>query len=78
MTPGKCILYGLCIQIASSRGEPLGLSFIGHGFNVRAGQSFDPAMEDALASIAAECVAACPTHAMSFRESCGPRGQRRQ
>jgi len=66
--PGKCIFCGLCIQIASAHGEPLGLSFVGRGFDVRIGVPFNRSMEEALSKVAAECVAACPTAALAFKE----------
>jgi NADPH-dependent glutamate synthase beta subunit-like oxidoreductase/ferredoxin len=66
--PGKCINCGLCIQIASRAGEPLGLSFIGRGFDVRVGVPFNRSLEEALSKVAAECVAACPTAALSPRK----------
>jgi len=66
--PGKCINCGLCIQIASARGEPLGLSFVGRGFDVRVGVPFDRSLEEALGKVAAECVAACPTAALAFKD----------
>lgn len=67
--PGKCIFCGLCIQIASAHGEPLGLSFVGRGFDVRIGVPFNRSMEEALSKVAAECVAACPTAALAFKEA---------
>ena len=33
--PGKCIKCELCVQIASCAKEPLGLTFVGRGFDVR-------------------------------------------
>jgi ferredoxin len=33
--PGKCILCGICIHIAKQAAEPLGLTFVGRGFNVQ-------------------------------------------
>ncbi len=65
--PGKCIDCGLCIQIATQAGEPLGLTFVGRGFDVRIGVPFDRSLEEALTRVAAECVAACPTAALAFK-----------
>ena len=66
--PGKCINCGLCIEIARVAGEPLGLTFIGRGFNVRVGVPLDRSLDQALCKAAAECVAACPTAALAFKE----------
>ena len=65
--PGKCIACGLCIQIAAQASEPLGLTFIGRGFDVRVAAPFDRSIAEALQKAAAECVAACPTGALAFR-----------
>jgi len=66
--PGKCIDCGLCIQIAEAAGEPLGLTFVGRGFDVRVGVPFNRSMEEALGKVAAQCIAACPTAALSFED----------
>ena len=66
--PGKCIDCGLCIQIATAAKEPLGLTFVGRGFDVRVGVPFDRSLEEALGRVAAECIAACPTAALAWRE----------
>jgi NADPH-dependent glutamate synthase beta subunit-like oxidoreductase/ferredoxin len=66
--PGKCIRCGLCIEIATANKEPLGLSFVGRGFDVRVGVPFQRPLEEALGKVAAECVAACPTAALSFKD----------
>ena len=65
--PGKCINCGLCIQIAQDAGEPLGLTFVGRGFDVRVGVPFSGSMEQALSRVAAQCVAACPTSALALK-----------
>jgi ferredoxin len=65
--PGKCIDCGLCIQIAAAAGEPLGLTFIGRGFDVRVGVPLDHSLAEALHKVAAECVAACPTAALAWK-----------
>ncbi len=66
--PGKCIDCGLCIEIAAAAGEPLGLSFVGRGFDVRIGVPFNRPLEEALGKVAAQCVAACPTAALSLKD----------
>jgi len=65
--PGKCISCGLCIQVAARSKEPLGLAFIGRGFNVRVGTPFSQTVADGLQKAAAECVAACPTGALAHK-----------
>ncbi len=64
--PGKCIDCGLCIEIAQAAGEPLGLSFVGRGFDVRVAAPFGKSLDEALKEVAAECVAACPTAALAW------------
>jgi ferredoxin len=65
---GKCIRCGLCIQITAAASEPLGLAFIGRGFDVRVGVPLNRSLEEGLTKVAAECVAACPTAALAMRE----------
>jgi NADPH-dependent glutamate synthase beta subunit-like oxidoreductase len=64
--PGKCIACGICIQIAASHREALGLTFIGRGFAVRVGVPFNRSIAEGLAETAAECAAACPTGALAI------------
>ncbi len=65
--PGKCIACGLCIQIAEAAGEPLGLTFVGRGFDVRVGVPFDRSIAEGLTLVAERCAAACPTGALALR-----------
>ncbi len=65
--PGKCIDCGLCIAIADAAKEPLGLTFVGRGFDVRVAVPFDRSLDEALTRVAAQCVAACPTAALALR-----------
>lgn len=65
--PGKCIKCGLCVAITRARGEHLGLTFIGRGFDVKVGVPFQESMADALKNTAEECVAACPTGAIGMK-----------
>jgi ferredoxin len=64
--PGKCIKCELCVQIADKAGEPLGLTMVGRGFDVHIEVPFERGLDEALQKVAAECVAACPTAALSF------------
>lgn len=64
--PGKCIQCELCVKIAERHGEPLGLTFVGRGFDVRLAVPFDGGMDQALSKVAAQCVSACPTGALRF------------
>lgn len=70
--PAKCIQCGLCIQIAQRAREPLGLTFVGRGFDVRVGVPFDHTLDEALTKVARQCVAACPTAALSMKEESRP------
>jgi ferredoxin len=69
---GKCILCGLCIEIAQRAAEPLGLTFVGRGFNVQVAAPLGHTFADGLQTVAAECVAACPTGAIVFRDGKEP------
>jgi len=66
--PGKCILCGLCIQIATRAVEPLGLAFVGRGFNVIVSAPMNANLSQALQRAARQCADACPTGAMVLRE----------
>jgi ferredoxin len=65
--PGKCIKCELCVKIAASAGEPLGLSFVGRGFDVELHVPFDASMDEALTKVAEQCVAHCPTAALQMQ-----------
>jgi len=69
--PGKCIRCGRCVRITEKAGEPLGLTFIGRGFDIRVGTPFDAPLEEALHATAAQCVDACPTGALAWYEEAG-------
>lgn len=66
--PGKCIKCGLCVRITEQKREALGLTFIGRGFGIQIGVPFQASLEEALRLTAAECVEACPTAALAFRD----------
>ena len=67
--PGKCIACGLCVQVAERAREPLGLAFIGRGFDVRVNVPFGRSLAEGLQRVAAECAAACPTGALARKQS---------
>ncbi len=69
--PGKCILCGLCVQIAGEAAEPLGLTFVGRGFDVRVAVPFDRSLADGLQRVARKCAHACPTAALTLRTAGG-------
>lgn len=66
--PGKCIKCGLCVRITEKAGEKLGLAFIGRGFDVRVETPFGEPLSRGLMKAAGECVTACPTGALSWRD----------
>ncbi len=77
--PGKCILCGLCIQVAEKFAEPLGLTFTGRGFDVRVGVPFNASIAEGLTTAGRQCAELCPTGALVLRSavgisaaSCGP------
>ncbi len=69
--PGKCITCGLCVRITERAAEPLGLTFIGRGFDVRVGVPFEGTLAEGLQKVASECVAACPTAALAWKDERG-------
>ena len=66
--PGKCILCGICVKLTELAREPLGLTFIGRGFDVRVATPFNQSIQDGLQLVAEECVKHCPTGALAFLE----------
>jgi ferredoxin len=64
--PGKCILCGICVKLTELAREPLGLTFIGRGFDVKIGAPLDHSIQDGLQKVAAECVKHCPTGALEW------------
>lgn len=67
--PGRCIACGLCVRITQQAGEPLGVTFVGRGFDVRVGIPFDGGIDEGLGEVARECIDACPTGAISFADA---------
>ncbi|MFO7903586.1 MAG: 2Fe-2S iron-sulfur cluster-binding protein [Pirellulaceae bacterium] len=77
--PGKCIKCELCVKIAASAQEPLGLSFVGRGFDTEVRVPFGDNMDAALTEVARRCVDCCPTAALRMARDrtvatcCNPR-----
>ncbi|HSU53599.1 MAG TPA: 2Fe-2S iron-sulfur cluster-binding protein [Candidatus Dormibacteraeota bacterium] len=63
--PGKCILCGICVRLTELAREPLGLTFIGRGFNVRVAAPFNRTIQAGLQKVGRECVVHCPTGALT-------------
>ena len=53
-------------------GEPLGLTFIGRGFDVRVGVPFNRSIAEGLKRAARQCVEVCPTGALTLRANQPP------
>ncbi len=71
LEPGKCIACGICLQVAEELGEPIGLAFLGRGFEVRVDAPLDRSLDDALTRAASACAQACPTGAIAARQQLG-------
>jgi ferredoxin len=69
--PGKCILCGICVKLTEMAAEPLGLTFVGRGFDVRLTGPFNRSIEEGLGAVAAECVRQCPTGALALADKIG-------
>ena len=65
--PGKCIKCNLCIEITKMAGEKLGFTFINRGFDVQLAVPFNESLNNGLQKVAKECVEACPTAALAWR-----------
>lgn len=66
--PGKCILCGICVRLTEMAREPLGLTFVGRGFDVRVAAPFNRSIEDGMREVARDCVKHCPTGALAFAD----------
>jgi len=67
--PLKCIKCGICVRITSKYQEKYGFSFIGRGFDVVIGVPFNESVEAGLAETAEKVAKACPTGALSVKDS---------
>jgi ferredoxin len=67
--PSKCIRCGVCVRITENYREVFGFTFIGRGFDVVVGIPFNEPLFRGLAKAAAEVAEACPTGAISRKNS---------
>jgi predicted molibdopterin-dependent oxidoreductase YjgC len=66
--PGKCISCGICVELANQAQEPLGLTFVGRGFDVRIAVPLNRSLAQGLERVGEQCVKHCPTSALTFEE----------
>ena len=66
--PGKCILCGLCVRIAESRGERLGVGFSRRGFGTHVAVPFGAPLKEGLTTTLRLCAESCPTGALALRQ----------
>lgn len=72
---GKCILCGICVQVARERGESLGVGFEQRGIRTQVAVPFGMSYAEGLKKAGVACALACPTGALSLRsaeETAGP------
>ena len=62
---GKCIDCGLCVEIASSESDGIGLAFTGRGFDVKVAVPFGRNLREGLGNVAEKCIKACPVGALT-------------
>ena len=60
-------MSGESIEITKKAGEKLGLTFINRGFDVQLTVPFNDSLKNGLQKTAKECVEACPTAALAWR-----------
>jgi len=56
------------VRLTEQAREPLGLTFIGRGFDVRVTAPFNRTIAEGLQRVAKACVENCPTGALVFRD----------
>ncbi len=65
---GKCVRCGACVRITEAAGEHTGMALIDRGTDMRIAPALDVPLEEAMAGVAGECVAACPSGALAYKE----------
>jgi ferredoxin len=67
--PRKCIQCGLCIQVAQSENEKIGLSYQGRGFEEEITVPLNQSFANGLTKAAEKCTKICPTGALAAKQS---------
>ncbi len=67
LEPGKCILCGICIQLAREASDAIGLAFLGRSVGMRIGPPPGITLSRALGSAAESSARACPTGAITIK-----------
>ncbi len=69
---GKCIVCGVCVQVAAAAGEELGLTIVDRGFETVVAVPFGRTIAEGLKQSARRAAEACPTGALALRgQGCG-------
>lgn len=63
---GKCILCGICVQLARETNDAAGLTWLGRSTECRIGPPPGVSLARAMGSAAGRCAAACPTGAIQL------------
>lgn len=67
--PGKCIKCGICVELTRSAGVRPGMTIAGRGFDACVRPALGATLAEGLGVVAAECVRACPTAALAYRDA---------
>ena len=67
--PQKCIKCGICVRLTEKYTEKFGFTYIGRGFDVEIGVPFNKELKEGLTATAEKVANACPTGAISLRDS---------
>lgn len=65
----KCVLCGLCVRICTEVKELTVFGLVGRGFNTYVSTAFDIPLEKSECDGCGECVKACPTGALTFKQT---------
>lgn len=67
--PQKCIKCGICVRLTEKYTEKFGFTYIGRGFDVEIGVPFNEELKQGLTATAEKVANACPTGAISLKNS---------